>query len=697
MIFNLDYYGPMDKKFSAHPEKGWDIEQPISVGKITVNEMGRSVTEGQGAGTFLDSIKAAIFEGASSIELAAKPEGSQPMVGMENYGRAVRQDIRELARANQITFTSVHTPPEQVGNLSGFDGREGFSPQFRERQLNEVKKAIDFAADTGAKAVVVHTGEFQRPMIGQEEKGWKDEKGRELFTEYIEEPGKGVIYLVDDRNGHIISQVRRNEVVHRPVYKKADKDYDYTDPETREVKKVKKDGFIDYEGKPVDRANRVPEYDEKEVRFKTEPWRWADFEKEAKLLSNELGEKVKPEEAFIKAQLESQIAQAKGWAKFHIRSFEDAKKQVEKLTAVLPYYRELEEKTPPEERWKLMQEAERTTGFTAAERKLPSEIIKEAIRHARVQIESIKESSLSSEQQAKAAEENLKHIRPIGEYALAQSVKSYAEAGIYAMKKTQEANAKEPVFVAPENIWPEMGYGSHPQELIKIVTEARKKMIDYLTQKEIEDPYNRVNEKGEVIKIANPYRISGLSVEEAKQKAEEHIKATLDTQHLGMWWRYFQPKPGESEDQTRKRFNNWYMEQVKEMEKSGIIGHMHVVDGFGKGHAHLPAGEGAILDRVSPVISAVEYLKKKGYKGTMISEAFGTPGGRELQRTWAALGSPLYSAHVGPLTSESARRWGSGTDGVWQSYFGYARTPYFIFGGYSPSEDFKLWSEVLME
>ena len=58
----------------------------------------------------------------------------------------------------------------------------------------------------------------------------------------------------------------------------------------------------------------------------------------------------------------------------------------------------------------------------------------------------------------------------------------------------------------------------------------------------------------------------GYNAEKAKKTAEDHLKMTLDTEHVGMWKRYFQKRSGEDEQQFQKRFNGWYMDQIKKME-----------------------------------------------------------------------------------------------------------------------------------
>ena len=731
MRFNIDYYGPMDQQYSAPRKRARDIQEPITSGDVKVSELGKSVSEGRGE-TFLDSVRGAIFEGSSTIELAAKPDGGEPFSGMENYGRDARQDLREMAKVNEVKFTSVHTPPEVVANMSGFQRNE-FNPRVREHNLNEVKKAIEFAADVGAKAVVVHTGEFQRKFIDQDDKtGWVDSTGKELFREFLEEPARGTVYLVDTRTGHLIEEVARNRIVHLPKFKTAPNDYDWSDPETGKIIRVKKGEYIDYAERPVvEEKDRVPEFNKDQSGFITEEWDWKRFEDEAAKKNKESGAKpgdknfIRPEKEFIDAQLKVQERQSRGWELYHTGHFPEYIDAVKKLNEALRFYKDIENKIPKEEQWKIMSRSpinKEMGEYAQYHNILPSEAIKERLEALNHQINHTREAAVSYAQQAEEMKRKREFIVPLQDYALKQSLKSYAEAGLYAMQMSNERKQKDkngklvpidPVFVAPENIFPEMGYGSHPQELKQLVLASRKKMQEWLTAKEIEDPTGRIYSQADAeragkpdlinkpVMVENPYRVKGLSEAEAKELAEKHIKLTLDTQHMGMWWRYFQPRSGETEEQTKKRFNEWYLDQVKDLEKEKVIGHLHVVDSFGRAHTHLEAGQGLTLKgkkdgkefTESPVISAVDYLKKKGYSGTMISEAWTAVGRRNLLSTWSAFGSPVYSYEAGPLRPGAPERWSD----VWQSYFSQTRTPYFIVGEYSPSEDFKLWSEVRME
>ncbi|MCX6709870.1 MAG: hypothetical protein NTV63_02865, partial [Candidatus Woesearchaeota archaeon] len=675
---------------SSGSSGGYGIEKPL----LSIREIGQTVTEGRaGGGNLLNTMQAAIWKGAGKIELSLQGEGSEPFVGPEAYGKEMREDIRQLAKINDVKIHSVHSPT-WVGNLSGYAGKQqGFSDEYRAMQLEEVKKAIDFSADTtGGSAIVVHTGEYERPLV---EQPWN--KGE--FRQYEEEEKSALYPLIDKRTGHIVQMIRKDLPIIIPKWKTAENDY-----VDSKGNKVLKDDFTDYDNNKVNFMDRVPEFDPKSPeKIKMEQKSWKYFEEEARRRNEEIAkkkgksvgelraeEKVTPEEALYQSTQEGEQRFAQGWAMNYLEGLEDQFKLVEKLKKKREHFAELEKNTPEKEMWKIeMAEGGLDKFGISPEYKKPTEVIDKAIKEIQDRIRSSQEMASGQLQRAKDAELAKDNIVSSWKYAKDKSLNSYAELGIYAMQRTDEGRKRglinDDIFIAPENLFPEMGYGSHPEELIELVKNARKKMVEHLTKPQIHDPSGALDESGKPLMINNPnYR--NMSREDAEKEAKKHIKATLDTQHLGMWFRYFTPKAGETEEQRYKRFDGWYLDQVKKMEKEEIIGNVHIVDGFGKGHTHLPAGEGML-----PVKSAVEYLKKKGYSGALSSEGYGEPG-RQLTQTWAHFGSPIYALG----TRVGAPEGGRWTD-IEHSYFNSMQSPYFVFGAYAPSNDWTLWSGVPLE
>ncbi len=677
------YFGEFEKRNNQ------DIEKSIGI-----NEIGQSVAEGQRFGTFIQTTQNAIKAGAGKLELSTGMGGGHESVGAESYGEEARQALREISKVNQVDFVSVHTPA-QIGNMSGYNPQErGFSDEHRKHGMEEVKKAIDFAADVNGGAVVVHTGEFQRDMSDQP---WaKNPDGTYRFLNYDEEPGRAVLYMVDNRTGKLITEVRKSMVVHEPRFKTV------YDPEQRRERWIDKNGDFLNEEKIDDLFMRVPEWDDTHTRFKTRRLTWDNFIDRAnewnRYHPKPDGHKWTPEEMFFRSQMETRILQARGSSLFHGRQYDTDRKQREELLKLYDYFKSIEDKVPKEEQWKIMRNEPRIKQYISAlshdagtEQKLPSEILKEDIKKIELDMKFIHESSASADAQAEETTETMQHVVPVEVYAKQQSRRGFAEAGIYAMERSKNSPySKKDVFIAPENIFPEMGYGSHPEELIELVQDARQEMVKMLTSRMIDDPGQRRDNDGNLLKVPNPNYDPSISQSQAEQEAKRHIKATLDTQHLGMWWKHFQPLPGESKHHRKERFDKWYMDQVDKLEKSDIIGHIHVVDAMGAGHHHLPVGQGDL-----PIRQALEYLKSKGYGGTMISEAYGEDAmhgqGRILTETWKGLGTPIRGA--GYRIGAPAQSW---TD-IQHGYFGATQNPYFIFGAYSPSNDWQLWSQVPME
>ena len=90
-------------------------------------------------------------------------------------------------------------------------------------------------------------------------------------------------------------------------------------------------------------------------------------------------------------------------------------------------------------------------------------------------------------------------------------------------------------------------------------------------------------------------------------------------------------------------------------------------------------------------------LKKTGYKGPLTVE----PGAdastdlsdfHGLMKTWKLFGSPVYGL-TAPARPHTPGRWGD----IQYSYFGQTAPPYYIFGPYSPSQDWTLFTQVPLE
>ena len=60
------------------------------------------------------------------------------------------------------------------------------------------------------------------------------------------------------------------------------------------------------------------------------------------------------------------------------------------------------------------------------------------------------------------------------------------------------------------------------------------------------------------------------------------------------------------EEKRLKKFNKWFMDQVDNMGKAGVVGSIQAVDSASGAHGHLPPGQGIL-----PVKDAVIRLREK--------------------------------------------------------------------------------------
>jgi hypothetical protein len=638
MIFGSNYYSSMDRGYQSSAAQADDAvgesEKPI----LGVKDIGKTIIDGRDQGTFVQSVGRAIREGAGRLELQPGIENEWAGAGVENYSKEMRKEIRDLAKLNNVELQSVHTPV-QIGNISG-RGEEGYSEAQRDQQINEVKKHIDFAADVNeGGAVVVHTGEFPRSI---------SENFGDQFQGYAGEEKEAIAYLVDKRTGKIIQGIRKSSKFLVPEWETNDK-----------RPKDENNYYVDDNGERVKKIeDRVPVYDTTSGNFKVKEAGWEYFEKEAKEWEKIQGRKFRPEEVLYRTQIEAQEKESIAWANHYETRYKQSKKQIDELEQAKEQFAQLKQAETEEERKRIVERMNPAILKEFIRSDDPFKDIDQAKEMTRKEMLHERDAAISYQQTAKVHEMERNNVTPIGDYAKKQSVKSLKELGIYAMEEEKAKHLKKDLYIAPEHIFPQMGYGSHPEELIELVTEARKAMAEEL----------------EV----------SMGPERAKQEAEKHIKATLDTQHLGMWRRHFTRKPGENDENYDKRFNEWYMDEVKKMHEKGIIGNIHIVDGFGKGHTHLVAGQGLF-----PVVDAVKWLKGKGYDKAMSSEAHGDLQ-HMLTGTWKAFGTDIYSM----------ARPGSAIDSwtnIENSYFGRTGPPNYVVGEYKPSDDWTLWSGVPLE
>lgn len=622
------YYQPMDRQYYTSEDISPKLETPI----VPVSQLGETVPESLGGRNIIQTTQAAIRGGATTLQLVGMRQTTSAVTGPgafgARYGQEVRQALREVVESSGANIVGIEMPTS-MNNFNGMTQR-GFSEQARKETLSQVKEAIKFVADINrGGGVDMVAFEFQRPLWKVED--YFEQKG--IFDTTSEDK---FVNIVDERTGEL-SQFRKTRTQFLP-YAKYQGKYVHFDklPETEKQKYVdKRTGILE---------PRKFEW--------TDFVEWNEIENKGKSIS----ERKAPEELFVEKLNENQIAQSKGVLNQYRQRVFDAEKILGEIES---------KKREAQQLLASQDEQEKKIGkevLSKIERDLPQQ--KELL-------EEYKRAEVSQLQSIREAEEALGSIRALEHYAPQVTAKSYAEAGISALRETQHlaniGKLKKPLYVGPEIGWPDY-YGGHPDEFIQIVKDARNQMVKLLT-----DPKSE-------------YFDHRIKPDEAKKFAEQSIQGTFDTGHLGMWYSHFKSNPGESEEERLKRFNKWYLEQVDKIIDAKVVGGIQVVDSHSGEHGHLPPGEG-----IFPVIEATKKFQEKGFKGFIVSEGhdeetFGA--GRIRTKLWERLGGKIGQGYFGQPAS-----WGH----MAPSYFGRTYSPKFMFGSYVPSNDFKLWSEVPFE
>ena len=719
MKFSSGYYShhPMVDYFNAMDPQTYGETPPPYGAELGIKDIGMSVPMGISAAN-VAGIYSKIRMGAGNIEIQfpGYRTGSRNAQTPEMLGEDQRQAIRELSMANEVKFTT-HASFQLMG-MMGRDERGNFSLYNATQDMFELKRAIDFQADMGGGSVVIHSGEFERPMTDMyldDETGRinlaRDPSGRLLFRQAHTQEVDARFELLDDRTSQKMETVQKDRLVAYPVWRREKEGKWGYDQDGKRVY-IEKNDYIDYDGRKIENPydplkGRVPEFEPATGRFKAELKHFDYFRQEAEE-HNKWFEKTKgrkpdyyekryPEESFLYSTLETQEGNARGYALYYGQGAERDLKLVQKLEEVRKYYEQLDKLIPDEEKWKILRQdtefARITDSILPAETKHPLKIIEEQIKEANKRLEYSRQTSVSQEQQALDTFETKQHlITPIKRLEK-HGVRLYAEAGVHALRKTRDPN--NPVTVAIEHIFPER-FGGHLEELKWVIKKSRERMVELLTQPEIEYGASLAPEEIDEKKLReghnqpNPYYM-GVSREEAEKLAERHIKATLDTGHINLWRKYWQDDPKKTREQNEESFKKWVLDQVESLAKEKMVGNVHLADNYGYHDDHLAPGQGN-----SPIREIMSILKKYGYEKAVTVE----PGAdastdlsdfHGLMKTWRFFGSPVYG--IGFRGVGAPQTWADG-----QYYlFGQNKPPYYIFGGYAPSNDWTLWSAVPLE
>jgi sugar phosphate isomerase/epimerase len=644
------------------------------------------------------ALQTKIREGASSIEFqfGGRGKGNSQASTPESYGSDDREAMRTLAEYNDVR-TSTHAT-YTVSGLAGF-GQNGFDKQAQHQVMEEVKRAVDFAsqASTGG-AIVVHSGEWQRPISEQR---WAREDFQRYFGSdadpnirgYAEESKRATLPVVDARTGAIIGGIRKDQEIFEPKWitasefeKKTGKKLAYQDLKGNKVDRYDPNDYVDYDGRKINAENteelfrRVPEWNKEGTNFATQKLDWNELVNRTKRWNEQhRGQRgfveLTPEQMYAQIELDNQILQSKGSSLFYAQNYEQDKKRYEKYKQALELANTVGKNLPKDQLWKLLRTEGRSEiigDFMPPETKDVRDWLKEQIDSTERHMRHIHEASSAADVQARTLQERKANIKTMEEYGLQETGQALAQLGVYAMEKSKQmyenvrkqggdVHKYNKLYIAPENVFP-AEYGSHPDELIKIVEAGRSQMAKELLDKNI-----------------------ARSQQEAQKLAAEHIKSTIDIGHLNMWKTHMKRIPGESEDAFNKRFEQWTMDKLEVMHKKGILGHFHLTDNLGFNDEHLTPGQGN-----APIRSFVKKLESLGYKDFII-EPGSFNGTTAMGETWSYLGLQGFSGTHGHFAPG-----GRFTDIHWRHAGGYA-PPNYVVGQYVPSNEWTLWSGTPLE
>lgn len=615
MAFTSDYWHSLDKQSATNLD-------------VSARDIGIS----HGAGDVLEGLQSNIRAGAHAVELGFTGTGKGSLSGNqtnpEMFGKDKREAMRQLSKINEVVL-STHASIGVQG-ISGLDPRENaFTPQASENTIHEIERTVDFAADVaGGGPVVVHGAEFPRQVSGK----YKE------FEMYEEEGKKAPVYLVNERTGKIEAALTKDTKL--PIIKR-------------------------YEEGP---QKGEPIYNEKEDRYETEMIDFGKFQEKRGIKKAEDAAVEFYKENIIREQLGRVSAEERRWHFLH----EEDKGKVKYLNEAREKITDILKKNPPMAKFQAIQVVKEIGGAPNPKSEEymdflddPISYLNKTLNLQQSHLKQLEDTAMANAQQRAHFEQQIKEIQPIEEYGKKASAKNLARAAIYAYDTQEDMHLKRNLFIAPENLFPETGYGGHPEELKEMILEARKEMTKQLVKER------------------------GMADAEAKQIAEDHIKATFDIGHAYTWKKYFKRKEGESRADYEDRFNDWIGDQVKSLAKNKIIGHVHISDNFGYYDEHLTPGQGSV-----PLKKFIKKLKDADLQGPMIAE----PGAQAqdllysaMTGAWGAMArSPVYRSF----------RW---TD-IEDSYFGKTRSPQYIVGKYAPSDEYRgvektgpFWSGVGLE
>ena len=306
-----------------------------------------------------------------------------------------------------------------------------------------------------------------------------------------------------------------------------------------------------------DYSKRVLEQDKNEKQ----DWDEIDYEGFAKKVKewNTTHPKEKPlipEKEFFFLQHLQKIQAESPRGMQYLQSASEAQKQYQKMVEDAKAFKELEKGKKYDDKFLLkMLSNEYSEGIIQKykdEKWAPSKILEKEAERIKGEASFYMEGYIGFERQKREIEKIYERADTIENVGVQRSAETLAEAAIYAYQMEKLKNIDKPMFIAPENMMAEWGYGSHPEELKNIIIKSREQMVKYLTEPKIEDPNGKKDDKGKLIMIQNPY-YRKLDRKQAEKIAKDHIKATFDIGHANTWAKYFNAENANLSADERKK------------------------------------------------------------------------------------------------------------------------------------------------
>lgn len=613
------------------------MDRPLTyqLKNMGIKELGSSARMGD----VLQSLKGEITAGASHVELVFSGAGKGSLSGNstnpEMFDKRKREEIRQLAKINEVSLTTHASVA--VSGAAGFDTQSNtFSDRKAKETLNEIKRTIEFASDTArGGAIVVHTSEFPRDI--------KDERLQ------MTSPEEEVAYFADSETGKVVA-FKKNEVIYIPKWKK-DANGNYIDIDGK---------IIDDPRKYIERVPELKKNGEPEII----PMKFLNFENDIKDYNAKHPEKpMNPGKEFLFFRQLQRLQGEEPRVYQYFREYQRNNEAYLKMKKDVEVWKELEKKTENKERLFHVFQQDYGKMIDSAgikkDGKLPSAMLQETAEIIKKEAAFYREGYFGFQQQIEQIKREHENIDDIEKVGVKRSARTFAEAAMYAYRLEKQKKLEKPLFVCPENIFAEFGYGAHPQELRTLIISSRKEMAEMLVAQ-------------------------GMEKKEAGQVAEQHIKATFDIGHANTWAKYFKEDPKKTPEENKKEFDKWLMDEATKLVKEGIIGHVHMSDNFGYFDEHLNAGEGN-----APIGDFLKVLKDSKYEGKIVIE-WGAQGPDETfganLAAWANIaGSPIYRVEgVAPRWSDIENT----------GYFATSHSPFMVMGKYGTAlgKDWQMWS-----